>query len=195
MFQTLDLKTEYNNKFTNTLQIANDCNYINPEISNSSDFILSCISKPEIKNPNHYDNCLNASIEVKNEIKEEIIEGLENQDENQDENHHSSDHSTKGAGVSYTPLGSCNDGYIRVNGHCHYKLWEGRHRDGDWQRGHHNETMHLDKGNYSLCGIRQFLGLNEDGHVLCGSKKEGGEGEEVEVKPFEEDTIETFANV
>ena len=38
-------------RYTNTLQLDYDCNYLDPEKSNSSDFILSCINKPNTKNP------------------------------------------------------------------------------------------------------------------------------------------------
>jgi len=176
-------------RYTNTLQLDYDCNYLDPEKSNSSDFILSCINKPNTKNPLHYDQCLNTSIDV----QEDTMEGFSN------------DHSSKGPGVSYTPKGTCHDGYSRdKDGYCNIQVFRGRVRDGAWQRGHHNETMHDGKENYQICGKDNFLGLS-NGYLLC-DKKEEEEGviekiveideevdEEVEVLPY--DTIETFSNI
>ena len=155
---------------TSQYKLDYDCNYLDPEKSNSSDFLLSCINKPDVKNPLHYNNCLNASINIQ--------EGFSN------------DHSSNGPGVSYTPLNSCHDGYsLDKNGECNIQFIRGRERDGDWQRGHHSEIMHSGKKNYQICGNDKFLGLS-NGYMLCSKKENDGGEEEVKVTPY---TIENFA--
>ena len=173
-----------------------DCNYLNPEKSNAQDILLSCINKPNKENPSHYDLCLNTSIDVHTE---ENIEGFAN------------DHSTKGPGVSYTPKGVCHDGYSKdENGVCNIQTFRGRVRDGEWQRGHHNENMHKGKKNYQFCGKQRFLGLS-NGFIMCDKEEENEgvkiegvevkiEGVEVEVEveeiqPYEDDEYETFENI
>jgi len=142
----MDIGREY----TNTLEILNKCNYIDPEKSNASDFILSCINQPSEINPIFDNNCINMSIQVDNDI-----EGFSN------------DHTSHGSGVSYTPLGTCHDGYIRDEvGKCVIQEYRGRKRDGDWQRGHSAETMHYGKENYKICGNDTFLGLS-NGNPRC----------------------------
>ena len=177
----------YGRKYTNTLQLDYDCNYLNPEESNSSDFILSCINKPNIKNPMDYGMCLNPSIDLQNE---DMVEGFSN------------DNSTNGPGVSYTPKGTCHDGYTRdKDGECNIQLFRGRVRDGAWQRGHHNETMHHGKENLNLCGNNTFRGLS-NGYLVCDEQKnKQGEDEEGEKNSnqipltYELFTLETFSNV
>jgi len=165
-------------KYTNSLQLDYDCNYLDPEKSNSTDFILACINKPNVKNPFHHDKCLNLSIDVNSDT----IEGFSN------------DHSTKGPGVSYTPKGVCHDGYSKdKNGECNIQYFRGRLRDGNWQRGHHNETMHDGKENYQICGKRNFIGLS-NGHPVCEQEEQEGQQEVEEVTPYETDTVESFAN-
>jgi len=165
-------------KYTNSLQLDYDCNYLDPEKSNSTDFILACINKPNVKNPFHHDKCLNLSIDVNSDT----IEGFSN------------DHSTKGPGVSYTPKGVCHDGYSKdKNGECNIQYFRGRLRDGNWQRGHHNETMHDGKENYQICGKGQFIGLS-NGHPVCEQEEQEEQQEVEEVTPYETDTVESFAN-
>ena len=131
-------------------------------MSNSSDFILSCINRPGEENPLHRDLCLNLSIQL-----EDNIEGFSN------------DHSEKGPGVSYTPLGTCHDGYIRDGvGKCNIQEYRGRTRDGDWQRGHSAEIMHDGKENYKVCGKDTFLGIS-NGHPRC-EKNENAEEQVIE---------------
>ena len=48
---------DFYERYTNTLQLDNECNYIDPENSSSKDFILSCINKPSISNPLDYNKC------------------------------------------------------------------------------------------------------------------------------------------
>ena len=165
-------------RYTNTLQLDYDCNYLDPEKSNSHDFILSCINKPNIENPLHYDQCLNTSINIQ---EGDTIEGFSN------------DHSTKGPGVSYTPKDSCHDGYSKdKNGKCNIQIFRGRIRDGDWQRGHQSEIMHDGKENYQLCGQNNFLGLS-NGHLVCDkNENEDEEEKEKEILPY--GNVENFAN-
>ena len=61
--------------YTNTLEILNKCNYIDPEKSNASDFILSCINQPSEINPIFDNHCINMSIQVDNEND---MEGVSN---------------------------------------------------------------------------------------------------------------------
>jgi hypothetical protein len=149
------MSLSYVEKKANSMQIDNDCNYIDPENMNSREFIQSCIKNPSQENPFHYDKCLNLSIQL-----EDNVEGFSN------------DHSSKGPGVSYTPLGMCHDGYIRgEDGKCNILEYRGRVRDGNWQRGQHSETMHDGKENYNICGINSiFLGLS-NGHPRCELKE------------------------
>jgi len=144
-------------RYTNSLEILNQCNYIDPDKSNARDFILSCINQPHEINPMFDNNCINMSIQVND------TEGFSN------------DHSSHGPGISYTPLGTCHDGYIRdEKGDCILQAYRGRIRDGDWQRGNHAETIHDGKENYNICGSGgTFLGLS-DGNPRC-EKKEGVE--------------------
>ena len=138
--------------YTNTLEILNKCNYIDPEKSNASDFILSCINQPSEINPIFDNHCINMSIQVDNDND---IEGFSN------------DNSSHGPGVSYTPLGTCHDGYIRdESGKCVIQEYRGRKRDGNWQRSHQSESMHDGKENYKICGNGTFLGLS-NGHPRC----------------------------
>jgi hypothetical protein len=141
------------NGYTNALEILNKCNYIDPEKSNASDFILSCINQPNEINPIFDNNCINMSIQVDNDMD---VEGFSN------------DHTSHGSGVSYTPLGTCHDGYIRdQEGRCVILEYRGRTRDGNWQRGHSAETMHDGKDNYKICSNGgTFLGLS-NGHPRC----------------------------
>ena len=162
---------------TSQYKLDYDCNYLDPEKSNSSEFILSCINNPNIKNNLHYNNCLNTSIE----LLEDGIEPFSN------------DHSTKGPGVSYVPKGTCHDGYMKDgNGECNLQYYRGRIRDGNWQRGHHNETMHQNKDNYRICDGGIFLGLS-NGYLLCDKEDEKGKEEKKEILSFTE--VEEFANI
>lgn len=137
--------------YTDYLEVLNQCNYINPDISNSEDFILSCINQPNKKNPAPDDYCINMSIQM----QDDNVEGFSN------------DHSSIGPGVSYSPLGICHDGQTRdEEGRCVYQEYRGRKRDGGWQRGNHNETMHEDKQLYKICSNGTFLGLL-NGHPIC----------------------------
>ena len=149
---------EIGRDYTNTLEILNECNYIDPEKSNSSDFILSCINQPNQKNPIVDNYCINMSIQL-----DDGVEGFAN------------DHSSHGSGVSYSPLGVCHDGYIRdKNGKCILQEYRGRIRDGDWQRGNHNEIIHDGKENYKICGLNTFLGLS-NGHPMCEENEDDEE--------------------
>ena len=185
MFREVNLDNDYNKKYSNTLQLDNECNYLNPEELNSSNFLHSCISKPHVENPLSYDYCLNAPQPLK---KEGIVEGFTN------------DKPTLGPGVSYSPEGTCPDGFKKDNnGECNIQVFRGRSRDGNYQRGHNHETMHADKENFQICGKDKFLGYNlHDGHIKCESKeessKEESSKEEEEIIPYEKNTIETFAN-
>ena len=130
---------------TEIIQKDAECNYLDLNKSNSNDILLSCVNNPNKSNPINklFKGSLNTSIES-----------------------FSSDMSSIGSGVSYVPKGSCHDGYSKdENGICVQK-WRGRIRDGNWQRGHHNETMHDGKENYQICGDGQFLGL-ENGYIKC----------------------------
>lgn len=163
------MDSAFSTRYTNTLQIANDCNYLNLDDLNSSDYILSCINRPQEENPLHYNSCLNMSIQVNNDT----MEGFAN------------DHSTKGPGVSYVPLGVCHDGYTKdEKGMCNILEWRGRNRDGDWQRGQHSEIMHDGKENYKICGNDTFLGLS-NGYVRC-EKNENAEEQIIEGFSIEE---------
>lgn len=149
---------ELSKGYTNTLEILNECNYIDPEKSNSSDFILSCINQPNQKNPIFDNYCINMSIQL-----EDNVEGFAN------------DHSSQGPGVSYTPLGVCPDGYIRdENGKCNLQEYRGRTRDGDWQRSPFSEIMHFAKENYKICGSNKFIGLS-NGHPMCENNEDAEE--------------------
>ena len=164
---------------TKQYELDYDCNYLDPEKSNSSEFIFSCINRPHIKNDLHYNNCLNTSID----IPRDSIEPFSN------------DHSSKGPGVSYTPKGTCHDGYMKDEmGNCNLHYFRGRIRDGSWQRGNHNETMHADKNNYQICGKGDFLGLY-NGHLLCdmGKVEDNKKENEKEISSFTE--VEEFANI
>lgn len=163
-------------RYTNTLQLDNDCNYLDPEKSPSKDFILSCINKPSINNPLNYEKCLNISQNdgwkidgesIKENIHwENILKDTENKKIDSIEGF-SNDYSSRGSGVSYVPLGDCHDGYFKdENGECNLQSWRGRYRDGDWIRGHNVETMHADKKIYSICGEDNFKGLS-NGYIMC----------------------------
>lgn len=172
MFKHFDIDNEHYEKYTNTLQLDHECNYLDPEKTSSNNFIVSCINKPKVENPLNYDKCLNTGVD--------IIEGF------------SSDISSKGSGVSYTPKGMCHDGYSKnENGVCNIQNYRGRTRDGRWQRGHHTEIMHDGKENYQLCGNNQFLGLS-NGFPLCEEKEETLKIQDI--IPFEKETTETFSN-
>jgi len=145
--------------YTNTLEILNKCNYIDPEKSNASDYLLSCINQPNEINPIFDNYCINMSIQV-----DDDTEGFSN------------DHSSHGPGVSYAPLGTCHDGYVRdESGKCVILEYRGRTRDGDWQRGHSGETMHDGKENYKICGNGStFIGLS-NGNPRCEKNEEAEE--------------------
>ena len=163
--------------YTNTLEILNKCNYIDPEKSNASDFILSCINQPNEVNPLFDNNCINMSIQVDNDMD---VEGFSN------------DNSSQGPGVSYTPLGTCHDGYKRDElGKCVIQEYRGRTRDGDWQRGNHTETMHDGKDNYKICGNGgTFLGLS-NGHPRC-EKNEDAEEQVIEGFTISRDAFDVY---
>ena len=129
-----------------------------------------------------------ADLFAKHIENEDMVEGFSN------------DNSTNGPGVSYTPKGTCHDGYTRdKDGACNIQLIRGRVRDGAWQRGHHNETMHHGKENLNLCGNNTFIGLS-NGYLVCDEQK-SDQGEEDKKNsnqipiPFELFSLETFANV
>jgi len=163
---------------TDILEILNQCNILNPEESNSEDFILSCINQPNKKNPIQDDYCINMSIQY----DQNDVEGFSN------------DHSSHGPGVSYTPLGVCHDGQIRnQDGLCSYQQYRGRNRDGDWQRGNHNETMHLNKELYNICSSGTFLGL-QNGHPIC-EKDEDNLDDTIEGFTLDSDKIKLYEKV
>ena len=78
------------------------------------------------------------------------------------------------------------------NGECNLHYYRGRIRDGNWQRGHHNETMHKNKDNYRICDGGIFLGLS-NGYLLCDKEDEKGKEEKEEIISFTE--VEEFANI
>ena len=67
MFRDIRFDSDYNKKYTNTLQLDNDCNYLSLDDLSSSHFIHSCISKPHVENPLSYNYCLNVQQPLKNE--------------------------------------------------------------------------------------------------------------------------------
>mgnify|MGYP001219604785 FL=1 len=142
-----------------------ECNYIDFDKLNAHHILRSCINNPNESNP----------VKNKGSINMSIQEGF------------SSDNASNGGGVSYIPKGSCHDGYEKdEKGECIQK-WRGRHRDGNWQRGHFVDTIHDSKDNYKVCGENDFLGL-DNGYIKCGEGKE----EEREIIGFENGTI--FSN-
>ena len=150
--------------------IRNDanCNYLDLQSNSATQILHSCINNPQATNDGG-NGALNPSITT--------IEPF------------SSDMPSTDGGVSYVPKNACHDGYSKnENGICVQK-WRGSARDGNWQRGHHNETMHDGKENYQLCGQNNFLGLS-NGHLVCDKNEE--EKEEKEVLPY--GNVENFAN-
>jgi hypothetical protein len=161
--------------YSDILELHNLCNYIDPETSNAQDSLLSCIKKPEKKNPLSDGYCLNLGIEM---LDEDTIEGFSN------------DHSSLGSGVSYVPRGFCHDGQIRdENLNCIYQEYRGRERDGNWNRGHFSEIMHKDKELYKLCENGKFLGIS-NGYMICEKNQE----DEIKEKVIEGFSIKVKAD-
>jgi len=145
---------------TEIIQNDANCNYLDLQSNSASQILHSCINNPQATNDGG-NGALNPSITT--------IEPF------------SSDMPSTDGGVSYVPKNTCHDGYSKnENGICVQK-WRGRERDGNWQRGHHNETMHDGKDNYEICGKgNKFLGLDK-GYIRCEITEKGKELLEKEV--------------
>ena len=79
-------------EYSNTLEILNKCDYLDPEQSNAKDALLSCSGKRDHKNPIEERYCLNSN--------RPLIEGFSMDNNNM----------LLGPGVGYTPNFECEVG-------------------------------------------------------------------------------------
>lgn len=165
--------------YTSNIEKDHICNYIDPNTSNASKILLSCINKPEVvdKSGCNY-STLNIPTHMinkpKNQILEDQIEGF------------SSD-MTSGPGVSYNKSG-CPDGQTKINGEC-YQVCRGCNYND--KKGYFGDSSKFPFGENSRyngsCGSGYILqGVDQNGFIRCkkGEKKINTTDDDFNISPF-----------
>ena len=150
---------------TEIIENDQNCNYLDLDSMSASQIMHACVNNPQATNEGQ-NGSLNPSINMIEPFSSDMSSNTD-------------------SGVSYVPKNACHDGYNKdENGVC-IQHWIGRERDGDWQRGHHNETMHDGKDNYQICGKgNKFLGL-DSGYIRCEITEQGKENVKKEVSGWD----------
>lgn len=148
-------------EYSTTLEILNKCDYLDPESSNAKDALLSCSGKNDHKNPMEERYCLNSN--------RPLIEGFAMDNNNM----------LLGPGVGYTPNFECEIGVKRnSDGSCALQEFSGRERDGNWQKGHDREIMHLFKDVFDPCKSNKYT-ISPGGYFICSSDEESSQEETI----------------
>lgn len=124
------------------------CNYIDPNTTDASKVLLSCINSPE---QSHEDNCVRSSVNIP------IIEGF-----------------TSGPGAYNLKKGECPDGHSKINGEC-YQVCRGcNYNDKHGYFGDSSKYPFGENSRYNgSCGKGyQLIGLDSDGYLKCEKKKD-----------------------